>query len=237
MKVAIVGASGAVGQEFLRILAEREFPIDELVLFGSERSAGRKYTFKGKEYEVKLLQHNDDFKDVDIAFTSAGGGTSKEFAETITKYGDIYSMYSPEFDGIRALNYTQYTSQSRDSKRKYFVAYNKTFDVKELTTVCDHNGNVINYESYGLKFEYNLMKCYWVLNEGNTTDATNQQLYATINDGVVASTAPGVTGANRAAIGKSPVVQIVLRDTKNNAVVDVRYIHAFGTLLFLLLFA
>ena len=146
-----------------------------------------------------------------------------EFAH-FYRFGDIYSMYSPEFDGIRALNYTQYTSQSRDSKRKYFVAYDKTFDVKELTTVCDHNGNVINYESYGLKFEYNLMKCYWVLNEGNTTDATNQQLYATINDGVVASTAPGVTGANRAAIGKSPVVQIVLRDTKNNAVVDVRYI-------------
>lgn len=146
-----------------------------------------------------------------------------EFAH-FYRFGDIYSMYSETFDGIRALNYTQYTSQSRDSKRKYFVAYNKTFDVKELTTVCDHNGNVINYESYGLKFEYNLMKCYWVLNEGNTTDATNQQLYATINDGVVASTAPGVTGANRAAIGKSPVVQIVLRDTKNNAVVDVKYI-------------
>ena len=70
MKVAIVGASGAVGQEFLRILAERNFPMDDLVLFGSERSAGRKYNFKGKDYEVKLLQHNDDFKDVDIAFTS-----------------------------------------------------------------------------------------------------------------------------------------------------------------------
>ena len=146
-----------------------------------------------------------------------------EFAH-FYRFGDIYSMYSETFDGIRALNYTQYTSQSRDSKIKFFCAYDKTFDVKELTTVCDHNGNVINYESYGLKFEYNLMKCYWVLNEGNTTDATNQQLYATINDGVVASTAPGVTGANRAAIGKSPVVQIVLRDTKNNAVVDVRYI-------------
>ena len=146
-----------------------------------------------------------------------------EFAH-FYRFGDIYSMYSETFDGIRALNYPNYTSQSRDSKRKYFVAYNKPFDVKELTTVCDHNGNVINYESYGLKFEYNLMKCYWVLNEGNTTDATNQQLYATINDGVVASTAPSVTGANRAAIGKSPVVQIVLRDTKNNAVVDVRYI-------------
>ena len=146
-----------------------------------------------------------------------------EFAH-FYRFGDIYSMYSPTFSGIQALNYTQYTSQSRDSKKKYFVAYDKTFDVKKLTTVCDYNGNVINYESYGLKFEYNLMKCYWVLNEGNTTDATNQQLYATINDGVVASTAPGVTGANRAAIGKSPVVQIVLRDTKNNAVVDVKYI-------------
>ena len=52
MKVAIVGASGAVGQEFLRVLAERNFPIDELVLFGSQRSAGTKYMFKGKEYEV-----------------------------------------------------------------------------------------------------------------------------------------------------------------------------------------
>ncbi|MCI7310841.1 MAG: aspartate-semialdehyde dehydrogenase, partial [Prevotella sp.] len=50
MKVAIVGVSGAVGQEFLRILDERNFPMDELVLFGSERSAGRTYTFKGKEY-------------------------------------------------------------------------------------------------------------------------------------------------------------------------------------------
>ena len=89
MKVAIVGASGAVGQEFLRLLDERNFPMDELVLFGSERSAGTKYTFRGKELTVKLLQHNDDFKDVDIAFTSAGAGTSKEFAETITKYGAV----------------------------------------------------------------------------------------------------------------------------------------------------
>lgn len=97
MKVAIVGASGAVGQEFLRILAERNFPMDDLVLFGSERSAGTKYTFKGKEYEVKLLQHNDDFKDVDIAFVSAGGGTSKDFAETITKYGAVMIDNSSAF--------------------------------------------------------------------------------------------------------------------------------------------
>ncbi len=97
MRVAIVGASGAVGQEFLRILAERNFPLDDLVLFGSERSAGRKYTFRGKEYEVKLLQHNDDFKDIDIAFTSAGAGTSKEFAEDITRYGCVMIDNSSAF--------------------------------------------------------------------------------------------------------------------------------------------
>lgn len=97
MKVAIVGASGAVGQEFLRVLDERNFPIDELLLFGSQRSAGTKYTFRGKEIEVKLLQHNDDFKGVDIAFTSAGAGTSKEFAETITKYGAVMIDNSSAF--------------------------------------------------------------------------------------------------------------------------------------------
>ena len=97
MKVAIVGASGAVGQEFLRVLDERNFPLDELVLFGSPRSAGRKYTFRGKELEVKLLQHNDDFKDVDIAFTSAGGGTSQQFEKTITKYGAIMIDNSSAF--------------------------------------------------------------------------------------------------------------------------------------------
>ena len=97
MKAAIVGVSGAVGQEFLRVLEERNFPADELVLFGSERSAGRKYTFKGKEIEVKLLQHGDDFKDIDYAFVSAGAGTSKEFAETITKHGCVMIDNSSAF--------------------------------------------------------------------------------------------------------------------------------------------
>ena len=97
MKVAIVGASGAVGQEFLRILDQRNFPMDELVLFGSERSAGTKYMFRGKEIEVKLLQDNDDFKDIDIAFTSAGAGTSKKFADTITRYGAVMIDNSSAF--------------------------------------------------------------------------------------------------------------------------------------------
>ena len=89
MKIAIVGASGAVGQEFLKILEERALPIDELLLFGSERSAGRTYTFRGREIPVRLLQHNDDFRGVDFALTSAGAGTSREFAETITRYGTV----------------------------------------------------------------------------------------------------------------------------------------------------
>ena len=97
MKVAIVGVSGAVGQEFLRVLDERNFPLDELVLFGSKRSAGTIYTFRGKQIEVKLLQHNDDFKGVDIAFTSAGAGTSKEFEKTITKYGAVMIDNSSAF--------------------------------------------------------------------------------------------------------------------------------------------
>ena len=97
MNIAIVGVSGAVGQEFLRILDQRNFPIDNLVLFGSSRSAGSKYTFRNKEYEVKLLQHNDDFKDIDIAFVSAGGGTSLEYAETITKHGAVMIDNSSAF--------------------------------------------------------------------------------------------------------------------------------------------
>ena len=97
MKVAIVGVSGAVGQEFLRVLEERNFPLTELVLFGSKRSAGNKYKFRGKEIEVKELKHNDDFKDIAIAFTSAGGSISQEFEKTITKHGTVMIDNSSAF--------------------------------------------------------------------------------------------------------------------------------------------
>ncbi|MDR0686338.1 MAG: aspartate-semialdehyde dehydrogenase [Dysgonamonadaceae bacterium] len=97
MNIAIVGASGAVGQEFLKILAERNFPIDELKLFGSSRSAGKTYNFKDKSYAVKELRHNDDFINIDIAFTSAGASISREYAETITKHGAIMIDNSSAF--------------------------------------------------------------------------------------------------------------------------------------------
>lgn len=97
MRVAVVGVSGAVGQEFLKVLEERNFPLNELVLFGSSRSAGKEYTFKGKSIVVKELKKNDDFKGIDIALVSAGGGTSKDFAETITKHGTIMIDNSSAF--------------------------------------------------------------------------------------------------------------------------------------------
>jgi aspartate-semialdehyde dehydrogenase len=97
MRVAIVGASGAVGQEFLRVLAERKFPISELKLFGSSRSAGREYEFCGKKIVVQELRHGDDFKDLDIVFTSAGGSISQEYAEDITRYGAVMIDNSSAF--------------------------------------------------------------------------------------------------------------------------------------------
>ena len=103
MNIAIVGISGAVGQELLSVLTERDFPVENLKLFGSARSAGIVYTFRDKKIEVLELQHNDDFKDIDIAFVSAGGSISLDFAPTITKHGAIMIDNSSAFrmdDGV-----------------------------------------------------------------------------------------------------------------------------------------
>ncbi len=97
MKVAIVGASGAVGQELLHVLEERNFPLTELVLFGSSRSAGNKYSFKGKALTVIELKHGDDFKDFNIVFASAGGSISQEYADDFTKFGAIMIDNSSAF--------------------------------------------------------------------------------------------------------------------------------------------
>jgi len=97
MVIAIVGASGAVGQELLSVLAQRQFPISELRLFGSERSAGKTYVFSGKEYKVQLLQHDDAFRGVDIAFVSAGASVSRAYAEDITRYGAVMIDNSSAF--------------------------------------------------------------------------------------------------------------------------------------------
>lgn len=97
MNIAIVGASGAVGQELMRTLQQRDFPVDNLTLFGSARSAGRQYTFRGNAVTVKELRDNDDFRGTDIAFTSAGAGTSRDFADAITRHGALMIDNSSAF--------------------------------------------------------------------------------------------------------------------------------------------
>ncbi len=99
MKIAIVGASGAVGQEFLRILSENDFPVDELLLFGSERSAGRTYPFRGGlTSPVRVLtEEARDFEGVDFAFVSAGASVSKQYADVITSGGAIMIDNSSAF--------------------------------------------------------------------------------------------------------------------------------------------
>ena len=97
MNIAIVGASGAVGQEFLRVLTEQNFPVDNLRLFGSSRSAGQTREFRGKEYMIEELTHDSDFSGIDIAFTSAGAGVSRKYADVITRHGAVMIDNSSAF--------------------------------------------------------------------------------------------------------------------------------------------
>ena len=86
MKVAVVGATGMVGQIMLKVLAERNFPISELILVGSEKSVGKKLTFKNQEIEVVSMQTAID-KKPEIALFSAGGDVSLEFAPKFSAVG------------------------------------------------------------------------------------------------------------------------------------------------------
>lgn len=86
--VAVAGATGLVGRTFLKVLEEYNFPINNLVLYASKRSAGSVVVFKGKEYVVEELTE-DSFDNIDIALFSAGGGVSKQFAPIAAKKGAV----------------------------------------------------------------------------------------------------------------------------------------------------
>jgi aspartate-semialdehyde dehydrogenase len=94
--VAIAGATGAVGTDFIKLLEERNFPLKELRLLASERSAGKKIEFKGKQLTVEVLTENS-FEGIDIAFFSAGGSRSKEFAAAAVNAGAIVIDNSSAF--------------------------------------------------------------------------------------------------------------------------------------------
>lgn len=102
LHLAIVGASGAVGQEFLKVLADRNFPIGKLTLLSSARSAGKQMEFAGQQYTLKELDKNS-FKGVDLALFSAGGSVSKKFAPIAVEAGAVVVDNSSAFrmtDGV-----------------------------------------------------------------------------------------------------------------------------------------
>ncbi|MFA5159615.1 MAG: aspartate-semialdehyde dehydrogenase [Candidatus Omnitrophota bacterium] len=88
LKVAVLGVTGAVGQEFLDLLEERKFPIGELRLLASARSAGKSIKFRGKTYKVEEAKP-DSFKGLDLVLSSAGGSVSRELAPHIVKSGAL----------------------------------------------------------------------------------------------------------------------------------------------------
>ncbi len=94
--VAVVGATGAVGQEIIEILEQRNFLVDTLSLFASERSAGKKLSFQDKEIQVRKLT-SDSFKGIDIALFSAGAARSLEFAPIAAKTGAVVIDNSSAF--------------------------------------------------------------------------------------------------------------------------------------------
>ena len=85
--IAVVGATGVVGSTFLKVLEERDFPFENIYLMASAKSAGKKITFKGKEYTVEELTEHSFDKPIDIALFSAGGGTSAKFAPIAAQHG------------------------------------------------------------------------------------------------------------------------------------------------------
>ncbi len=88
LKVAILGVTGAVGQEFLRILEQRRFPIETLKLLASGRSAGKKIDFMGKTYEIEEAKPSS-FDGLDLVLSSAGGAVSRSLASSITRAGAL----------------------------------------------------------------------------------------------------------------------------------------------------
>ncbi len=94
--VAVVGATGVVGNEMIKMLETRNFPVENIKLLASERSVGKKLKFNSKDVSVELLTH-DSGKDIDIALFSAGASTSREFAPSFAKYGAFVIDNSSEW--------------------------------------------------------------------------------------------------------------------------------------------
>src|SRR5574341_1168086 len=117
--VAVVGATGAVGEQMREVLEERQFPVGELRLLASERSAGQLLPFQSRQLRVEVLKE-DSFKDIDIALFSAGGGVSAKFAPLAVQAGAVVvdntayfrmepdvPLVVPEINATEIANYTK----------------------------------------------------------------------------------------------------------------------------------
>src|SRR5688572_9639306 len=116
MRIAVLGATGAVGRTMLKVLEQRRFPVDELVLLASERSAGMRLPALGREWDVRAVSA-DAFKDCDVALFSAGASRSREWAPIAAEAGAVVidnssawrmdpdvPLVVPEVNGKRALD-------------------------------------------------------------------------------------------------------------------------------------
>ena len=111
INVAIVGATGAVGVEFMEVLARRNFPVGTLTLLASKRSAGTKLPFKGVDYTVQELTA-DSFAGHDLALFSAGSGVSKQYRQACTAAGCLMVDNSSAFrqeDGVPLVSCGQFS--------------------------------------------------------------------------------------------------------------------------------
>jgi aspartate-semialdehyde dehydrogenase len=122
--VAVVGATGAVGQDLRRLLLRRDFPADDVVLIASERSAGRRIAFGDRELTVRALTEPDVFAGVDVALFSAGGGRSKQFAPQAVDAGAVVVDNSSAWrmDPDVPLIVTEVNPDAVDGMRKGIIA-------------------------------------------------------------------------------------------------------------------
>lgn len=101
VNLAVVGVTGMVGRTFLKVLEEKNLPIDNFYVFASKKSAGTKITFNGKEYEVEELTENSFDRGIDIALFSAGGETSRIYSPIAASKGCIVIDNSSYLEWIK----------------------------------------------------------------------------------------------------------------------------------------
>ena len=206
----------------------------DAVLTAEEKEAGKEVSVfsdwaRLNETSVTPYIHNQ-YADAHNTYIESNNewGTGNNWGGTEVVVNETYASHFWSFSEVyRSATAVPATTEMPSDNAQYFVAkqvnYKDSYDLLNLVSVCDKDGNKIDTEAFGLAFEFNLMD-YILKNQNQTSDATNQKYFATLDGSVISSTArDNATTQNRDAIGREPMIQVVLKDTKNNAVVDVRY--------------